>query len=98
MINCLVTMCQKNVQKTGSIKESVMQDISEVMKKHTKQFMSLPGVVGVYIGENENQELCIKVMAVENKPELENKIPRELDGYPVEIEITGEIKPLAPQK
>jgi hypothetical protein len=34
---------------------------------------------------------------IQKTPELEQKIPRTLEGYPVVIEETGEIRPL-PEK
>jgi hypothetical protein len=37
---------------------------------------------------------CLKVMLVARDPKLEQAIPRELEGYRVITEITGEIRPL----
>ena len=37
---------------------------------------------------------CLKVMAVKKTEDLEKAIPKTLDGYPVEIEETGIIRPL----
>ena len=69
-------------------------DIREVMAVHTPNLMSLTGVVGVYIGETEKHISCIKVMVVELNEDLKKKIPEELDGYPVVIDVTGKIKPM----
>ncbi|MCI0513533.1 hypothetical protein L0128_10000 [candidate division KSB1 bacterium] len=70
------------------------RDIKLVMKDHTAEIMALPGVVGIYIGEIENHQPCIKVMVVKKTAELEQKIPKKLEGYPVEIDETGVIRAL----
>ncbi len=70
------------------------RDINEVMQAHTAEMMALPGVVGIYVGETDEGKPCIKVMVVEKTGELEQKIPKTLEGYPVLIDVTGEIKPL----
>ncbi len=70
--------------------------IEFVLKQHTDQLMALPGVVGTAIGECEGNP-CIKVLVVEETPQLVNEIPPTLEGYPVVIEETGEIRPLHPR-
>ena len=63
----------------------------EVLKRHTDELMSLPGVVGVGQGLC-GKKPCIKVFVVKRDPELEKKIPQNLDGYVVSVEETGEFK------
>ena len=75
--------------------EMVMRDINDVMQSHTEELMSIPGVVGVYIGALGDGTPCIKVMVVEKTPELESKIPSVLEGYPLVIVESGEIRPLS---
>lgn len=74
---------------------AAMRDINEVMEAHVANLMALPGVVGVFIGALNNGTPCIKVMMVKASRELEEKIPRNLEGHPVLIVETGEIKPLS---
>jgi hypothetical protein len=69
------------------------QTVQQVLKKHTNELMSIPGVVGTAQGLCDGQP-CIKVLVIQKTPEIEEKIPETLEGYPVEIEPTGEIKPL----
>jgi hypothetical protein len=59
--------------------------------------MSLPGVVGTAQGLCGGQS-CIKVYVIKRTTELEQKIPHILEGYPVMIEETGEIRPLPKNK
>ncbi len=69
--------------------------IQEVLKSHTPELMSIPGVVGTALGEQDG-ELCIKVLVIEKTPELTKKIPSTLEGFPVAIQQTGEIRALEP--
>ncbi|MBW2647058.1 MAG: hypothetical protein JRE23_12970 [Deltaproteobacteria bacterium] len=55
--------------------------------------MSLPGVVGTAQGLCDNKP-CIKIYVIKRTPELDEKIPDILEGYPVIIEETGEIRAL----
>lgn len=67
--------------------------IQEVLKAHTTELMSIPGVVGTAIGEQKGL-LCIKVLVTKKTPELTQKIPSKLEGFSVVIQQTGEIKAL----
>lgn len=87
--------CKKNGKnESGPKSGATLRDINAVLTDHTQKIMALPGVVGLYIGAREDSQLCIRVMVVERTPELEKKIPTELEGHPVEIDVTGEIRPL----
>lgn len=67
--------------------------ITEVLKKHQHEIMSIPGVVGVGIGaENGNQVL--KVLVKQKTPELMQQVPTELEGFKVIVEEVGEVKAL----
>jgi hypothetical protein len=71
------------------------RDINDVLRSHDKELLALPGVVGVYIGVLEDGKTpCLKVMLAQKSPETERAIPKSLEGYPLIIEVTGEIKPL----
>ncbi len=71
------------------------RDINDVLRAHDKELLAIPGVVGVYVGVLENGRTpCLKVMLAQKTPETERAIPKTLEGYPVVIEVTGEIRPL----
>jgi len=65
--------------------------IEDVIKEHTEELLSIPGVVGIGQGLCDNTP-CIKVYVVKSTPELDKKIPAVLDGYRVSTEVTGEIR------
>ena len=69
------------------------KSIKEVLKEHAKALISIPGVVGAGEGLCEG-EPCIKVFVIKKTPEIEKTLPSTLEGYPVRIEETGEIKAL----
>ncbi len=74
---------------------SPKRDINAVLADHDKQLMAMPNVVGVYVGVLEDGKTpCLKVMLARKSPETERAIPRLLEGYPVVVEVTGEIRPL----
>jgi hypothetical protein len=77
----------------GWEKEMPGKKIEEVLKEHTPELMSTPGVVGTAQGLCDGQP-CIKVFATEKTPDLEEKIPDSLEGYPVVIEETGRYRAL----
>ena len=61
----------------------------------TDSVIDMPGVTGVGIGECDGRP-CLKVFIERRSDELEASIPRSMEGIPVEIEVTGEIRPLEP--
>ena len=65
--------------------------IEAAQAKLTDRVMALPGVVGLGIGECERAP-CIKIFVVQRTPELEGEIPSTFEGFPVEIQVTGEIR------
>ena len=67
--------------------------IEEALIRHTDELMQVKGVVGTAQGLCDNKP-CIKVFVIKRTKDLEEKLPRSLDGFPVEIEETGEIRAL----
>lgn len=67
--------------------------IDQVLHDHAAELMALPGVVGVYQGALKDGTPCIAVMVVKKTRELDTKIPDALEGHPVRIDETGEIRP-----
>jgi len=61
------------------------------MEAHVGKLMSIPGVVGVAIGETEQGVPCIQVLIATADEALQKQIPGKLEGHPVVIEVTGTI-------
>jgi len=68
--------------------------INVVKEAHEAEFLALRGVVGVYIGQTDTGDSCIYVMIAKKNPDLERRIPASLEGYPVRVQETGEIRPM----
>ncbi len=69
------------------------KSIEQVHKEYFQKWLSIPGIVGVAVGL-ENNRPCILVL-VSIKPELIHKvIPSIIEGYPVIIRQTGKLKAL----
>jgi len=69
------------------------RSIAEVLKDRTDWLLSLPGVVGMGVGECDGKP-CIKVLVERNTEELARTIPKTLGGFPVVTVETGKIRPL----
>ena len=90
-----VAACWPNPSESSREDEMTQPSIEEVQEAHTAEWMTLPGVVGVGIGLCEG-EPCIRVLLSRASPEAEEAIPERLDGYPVQLEVTGGFEPRVP--
>lgn len=66
--------------------------IEKVKEAHEKELMAIRGVVGVGIGNYDGKK-CIVVHLKDYSSEIE-KIPTEIEGYPVRWDVIREIKAL----
>ena len=82
---------EKRVEDQEGREEMVAPTIEAVLKEHTDEWMSIPGVVGTGIGACEGKP-CIRIFVVKKTPELLQKIPSKLEGFVVDVEETGAIK------
>lgn len=89
----IVSCVNKTANDQEEEKQVIAKTIEEVLKDHTEELMSLPGVVGTAQGLCDDKP-CIKVYVIEKTSELAQKIPDVLEGYKVMIEETGEIRAL----
>jgi hypothetical protein len=69
--------------------------IEEVKSEWERRLTDIPGVMGVGIGlTKDRKQKCIKVfMNREASPEAE-RIPKEIEGFPLEVEIRKPFKTL----
>jgi hypothetical protein len=68
--------------------------IRDVKAKHERRILQLPDVVSVGIGRDDNGSPAIMVGLVRPNPETESQLPDQLEGYPVDVRIVGQIKAL----
>jgi hypothetical protein len=68
--------------------------ISEVLKSHTAELMAIPGVVGTGEGAVSGGGPAILVLVSRRTPEVDSRVPKRLEGYPVEVRVVGEVRKL----
>jgi hypothetical protein len=72
----------------------IPRDVNAVMEAHTARLMAIPGVTGVAVGLTHRKTPCILVLVTRSTSETKKRIPKEIEGYPVEVMVTGEIRGL----
>lgn len=93
-----ITGCENKLNQQNNIlaaenNSKDQLDILAVKGKYEDELMAVPGVVGVGIGECK-AKACIIVFIQYRTAQIDREIPETLDGYPVQIEVTGPIKVL----
>ncbi len=77
----------------ASDKNPSRSSIDQVKAAHEDELMKIEGVQGVGVGLDERRDqLVIKIYVDEKTKAVQEKIPVELEGYPVQIEVTGEFR------
>lgn len=66
--------------------------IEDVLEAHTDSLMAVRGVEGVGQALCDDQP-CIRIYASERTDEIEREIPETVEGYAVDVEVTGPIGP-----
>jgi len=66
--------------------------IEEVLESHKDSLMAVPGVEGVGQALCEDTP-CIRIYASRQTPEIDEQVPDSIEGYAVDVEMTGPIGP-----
>jgi hypothetical protein len=69
------------------------RSVEQVFDTHRDSLLSIPGVVGAGIAKSDGKP-CIVIMVKEKAQYTEGQIPKELDGYKVIVQETGELRAL----
>lgn len=83
--------CSGGRQSDGDGKKDMPESdktIEQVLSEHTDEWMSIPGVTGTGLGKC-GEELCIRVFVTRELDGVREKIPQRIDGYIVEVVLTG---------
>jgi hypothetical protein len=67
------------------------KSIEEVLHEQTPRLVAVPGVTGTGLGECDGAP-CIVVFVVKHSPELSDELPDTLDGYPVDVRVSGPVR------
>jgi hypothetical protein len=85
--------CRDGARAPAPTEESMTRrPLAEVIAAHGAALLEVPGVVGVYEGRLESGEPCLTIMVVRADDALRRRLPEALEGYPVVIRETGEIR------
>lgn len=88
----LIAGCRTESPKNNMTEPDTRRPIEQVLESHTPELMAISGVVGTAQGLLDSGRPCIQVLVVERTRELEQKIPQMIEGWPVLIVETGEIR------
>lgn len=78
---------------TGSAAERGMPPtIQEVKARHAPRLLALSDVVSVGIGRDAEGHEVIVIGLAGARPETQARLPAQLEGYPVRVEIIGTVK------
>lgn len=67
------------------------KSIETVFEENRDKLMAISGVVGIGIGLDEQENLCIKVYLEKMDEDVTRNIPRQLEGFPLAIDVGGNI-------
>ena len=94
LVGLTLAACGGHGKRARPAETTPMPTIADIIARRAPELMKIPGVVGVYEGETSAHAPCIRIMVVKRTRELEARLPRVLEGTPVEIEETGVIRPM----
>jgi hypothetical protein len=66
--------------------------IQEAKARHVQRLLALPGVVSVGIGRDAQGREAIVVGLDRARPETQARLPAELEGYQVRVQVIGPVK------
>src|SRR5262245_6403254 len=68
------------------------RSLRETLAAHSPDLMKLPGVVGTAEAQLDDGRPCLLVLVVRLTPGLRKSIPETIEGWPVLVQETGEIR------
>jgi hypothetical protein len=68
--------------------------IAAVIAEHAPRLIKVPGVAAVAEGRTADGRTCLLILVVALTENLRDLLPVTLEGFPVEIQVSGEIRPL----
>ena len=88
----LVLSCGGTTTRDGKV---TIDDLGPVVERNAQDLMQIPGVTGVAVGALDDGTPCILVLVLKDTEEVRSRLPRAIEGHPVQILETGLIEPLA---
>lgn len=63
--------------------------LDEVKDRHSMRLLSMPGVVGVGVEQDESGQFVLALHVETDDPDLLSGLPRQVEGHPVKLIGTG---------
>jgi hypothetical protein len=70
----------------------VSVSIQEAKARHAARILALPGVVSVGVGRDAEGREVIVIGLDRARPETQSRLPAELEGYRVRVQVIGPVK------
>lgn len=64
----------------------------EVKQRFEQKWLAIEEVVAVGLGITDNREIGIIISVTDHPEKIKKQLPSQVEGIPVEIQKTGEIK------
>ena len=88
--------CSREQAEIGQEDSSMPnKSLEEILQEYTDSLMTMSGVMGTAQGLCDG-EPCIRVFVIKKSDELMGQIPPMIEGYPVDVQETGEFRKLDP--
>jgi hypothetical protein len=71
-----------------------MKPIAQVLAERTPALLEIDGVVGTAEGAREGQPVFV-VLIRRDDPGVRRRLPDRVEGYPVEVRVVGDVRPLS---
>ena len=84
----LLAACSQEPEK----EKTMAGAIQDVKAKYEKQIIETPGVVSMGIGKDAKGQTAIIIGIEQDSDKIRAALPKELDGYPVEVQTTGPVR------
>lgn len=82
---------RREARSPQSIVTTPTRSLTLVLAAHQDSLLAIPGVVGVAEGLCDGAP-CLVVLAARRTPELATRLPAAIEGYRVDLRITGPIQ------
>lgn len=93
LLYAIAGMAQAASETARNAGKNMKKSIDQVFQEQRGRIMGISGVVGTGIGLC-GERPCIKVYTSQPASALAGKLPGSIDGYVIEIEMTGPIQAL----
>jgi hypothetical protein len=91
---CLMAACRGGREVRMNDAGTPQRPIAEVLAEWSPRWIALPGVTAVGQGALPSGAPCIRVYLRVRDAGLERRIPRQVEGYRVVFQVSGEIRAL----